>query len=153
MDPQTQELLTALQALGLEIKGVGWGWAGAIGALVGVIRVWRSDAGQATIAEKLVERWPQLRWLLWDELPPAARFAVPFVGALGAGAVAALAGTMSWPVAIVGAIGVGVSSILAHHTTKAVGALASPLIGMAPPSISRPVSLVFPINASRIPKP
>ena len=153
MDPQLQELLASLQSLGIELKGVGWGWAGAVGALVGLIRIWRSDSGQAQIATRLVKRWPQLRWMLWDELPPAARFAVPFVGAMGAGAIAALAGTMTWPVAIVGAIGVGVSSILTHHTTKAVGALASPLIGMAPPSISRPVSLVLPLDVSRIPKP
>lgn len=152
MDPQLVELLAGLQGLGLELKGVGWGWAGAVGALVGVIRIWRSTAAQAQIAEILVKRWPQLRWLLWDEMPVWARFVVPFVGAMGAGAITAAAGGMSWAAAVVGAVGVGVSSILTHHGTKAAGAALTPVTDKLHPSISRPVSLVFPIDPSRIPE-
>src|SRR5690348_6370675 len=99
MDPQTQQLLEGLQALGLEVKGYGWGWAGAVAALVGVIRLWRGPGAQSFIAAQIVNRWPQARYLLWDELPTWATFAVPFVGALGAGAITAAAGGMSWAAA------------------------------------------------------
>ena len=152
MDPQLQDLLAGLQSIGVEVKDYGMGWAGAVAGLVGLIRVWRSDAAQSKLAGHVVKRWPQLRWLLWSELPVWATFAVPFVGAFGGGALAVAAGAMSWPAALVGAVGVGLSSIVTHHGTKALGSAMTPLTGTLPPSISRPVSLVLPIDPSRIPE-
>ena len=151
MDPQLQELLTSLAALVAEVKGVGWGWAGAVGALVGLIRIWRTPFAQGWLAAVIVKRWPRLRFLLWSELPPLAQFLLPFVGALLGGLGAVAAGALTWQAAFVGAVGVGLASIATHHGTKAVGSALTPVVEAMHPSVSRPMSLVFPIDPSRIP--
>jgi hypothetical protein len=152
MDPQTLQTLEGLKAIGIEVQGYGWGWAGAVAALVGAIRLWRAPSSQGLLAGTIVKRWPQFRWLLWDELPTWATFAVPFVGSLGAGAITVAAGGMSWAAALVGAVGVGITSIVTHHGTKAIGSALTPAMEGVHPSISRSVSLVFPLDPSRIPK-
>lgn len=143
MDPQLQQLVDALLSLGGEVKGMGWTVAGVAAGLVGAIRLWQKPLAQ-NLAQDLAARFPAARFLVWDELPLWAKFLVPFVGALVAGAAGALTGAVSWPAAIVGALVAGVTAILGHHGTKAAGTAIAPLTSRLSPTARAALSIVVP---------
>lgn len=127
MDPETLE---ALKALGLEFdKAGGWGsLAAVVGALIGVIRLWRLPKVQgllerivATIELKIPAIAGKLNWLLWDRMPDKVKWLVPAGLAVLAGVVSAATGVVSWPMAAVGALTATVGAWLGHGTTKVMG--------------------------------
>lgn len=146
MSPEEMKQLE--QALGpimeLVSKG-GWSLMAVPVVLMAVVNFYRLPIVQAL----LLRFAPKLAW---ENLPGLAKLAIPF-GLAAAGAfIAAKTGAVSIPAAVIGAIVAGLSAVFGHHGAKAVAGtgVAVKAASKMPVSISRPLSLVVPMDWSKV---
>lgn len=104
----------AIAEILISVFNAGGPWAALGAVLVGLLRLLRLPLVQTLLAAIN----PKLSWNAW---PTWAKWAMPFILALGGALIPALIAGGSWPVALAGAIAAGVSAIGMHEGTKAAG--------------------------------